>query len=221
MKQKSTAPASSPATSKVQPVYNEHVRLVDMAIDELRREVMGGFLYTHNRANSNTSRLLETSSFLYALIELLQEKDLLTIEELDARKDVVAKRLQKRFLDKGMGMHVQEPQQDKYAVGDIVEIDCEARVHLCKGVCCRFWFPLSKQDVDEGMVCWDMREPYIIAQDDEGYCRHLDRSCGRCGVYECRPLPCRAFDCREDKRIWLDFENMKINPNLEDVFPNG
>jgi len=191
------------------------------AIEELRREIMGGFLYTHNRANSNTSRLLETASFLYSLIELLQEKGLLTIEELDARKDVVAKRLQKRFLDKGMGMHLQEPKQDKYATEGVVEIDCQSRVHLCKAVCCRLWFPLSMQDVDEGIVRWDMRYPYIITQDDEGYCKHLDRSSGRCGVYECRPLPCRTFDCRQDERIWLDFEQEEINPNLEDMFPKG
>jgi Fe-S-cluster containining protein len=219
MKQEPAIPTPSsviPTASK-----DSEDRLIEKAIDELRREVMGGFLYTHNRANSNTSRLLETASFLYALIELLQEKGLLTIEELDTRKDVVAKRLQKRFLDKGMGMHVQEPKQDKYAVGGVFEVDCEARIHLCKGVCCRLWFPLSMQDVDEGAVRWDLRDPYIIAQDDKGYCKHLNRSSGRCCVYEYRPLPCRVFDCREDKRIWLDFANKEINPNLDDMFPKG
>ena len=77
------------------------------------------------------------------------------------------------------------------------------------------------QDVGEGAVLWDLRYPYIIAKDDEGYCRHLNRSSGRCCVYECRPLLCRLFDCREDKCIWLDFANKDINPNLEDMFPKG
>ena len=217
--QKSVIPASSSGNTEVAAIYNDSSYIIDKAIEDFRREAMSGFLYTHNRANSNTSGVLETASFLYALIELLQEKGLLTIEELDTRKDVVAKRMQKRFLDKGMGMHLQEPEQDKYKTEGLVEIDCAARVHLCKGVCCRLWFPLSMQDVDEGEVRWDMREPYIIAQDDEGYCKHLNRSNGHCGVYKCRPLPCRVFDCREDNRIWLDFENKVINPNLDDMFP--
>ena len=60
--------------------------------------------------------------------------------------------------------------------------------------------------------------PDIIAQDGAGYCTHLERAACRCTAYAQRPLPCRVFDCRNDKRIWLDFENGVINPNLEDMF---
>lgn len=193
--------------------------MLEEALAALRHEVMGGLLYTHSRANSNTSRLLEVTSFLYALIEILTEKGILTIKELDARKDIVAKRVEKRFLDKGMGMHLQEPEQDKYTVRGSVEIDCDSRVHLCKAACCRFWFPLSKQDVEEGVVHWDLHEPYIIAQNTEGYCRHLNRANCHCRVYKHRPLPCRTFDCRKDPRIWLDFDTRVINPDLEAIFP--
>jgi Fe-S-cluster containining protein len=98
-------------------------------------------------------------------------------------------------------------------------IDCENRVHLCKAACCRLWFPLSRQDVDEGVVQWDLRYPYIINQDDDGYCKHLERATCRCTVYQHRPLPCRTFDCRQDKRIWVDFANKVINPDLETMFP--
>jgi hypothetical protein len=31
-------------------------------------------------------------------------------------------------------------------------------------------------------------------------------------------VPCRGFDCRNDKRIWLDFENKVINPELPEIF---
>ena len=51
---------------------------------DLRRHIAQG-LYTHSRLNANTSRTLEAMSFLYALIELLEEKGLITIAELDAR----------------------------------------------------------------------------------------------------------------------------------------
>ena len=188
------------------------------ALQELREEIVGGLLYTHSRANSNTSRVLETVSFLYALIELLSERGIITIEELDERKTTVAERVKKRFLDKGMCVHLYEPEQDKYAFQDSVEIYCENRVHLCKAACCRLWFPLSSQDIDEGVIKWDLRFPYIVAQDADSYCKLLDRSTCRCTVYQHRPLPCRAFDCRNDKRIWLDFESKVINPDLEAVF---
>ena len=29
------------------------------------------------------------------------------------------------------------------------------------------------------------------------------------------PLPCRGYDCRKDKRIWLDFEQRIPNPAVE------
>src|SRR5262245_12946797 len=88
------------------------------AVRGLRAEVVDGLLYTHGRANSNTSRLLEATAFLYGLIELLKERGLITIEELDERKTTVAERVKKRFLDKGMGVHLQEPERDKYASPD-------------------------------------------------------------------------------------------------------
>jgi len=27
-------------------------------------------------------------------------------------------------------------------------------------------------------------------------------------------IPCRAFDRRQDKRIWLNFKDMEINPDI-------
>jgi hypothetical protein len=63
-------------------------------LEALGEEIAGGLLYTHSRANANTSRILEAASFLYALIELLEEKGIISIEALDARKDVVAQRVE-------------------------------------------------------------------------------------------------------------------------------
>lgn len=189
------------------------------ALEDLRGEIVSGLLYTHSRANSNTNRVLEAASFLYSLIELLKEKGLISIEELDQRKVSVEERLKKRFLGKGMGVVIQEPEQDKYAIPEKeVRIDCENRTHLCKASCCRLSFPLSMQDINEGKVKWDLRSPYLIAQDAEGYCKHLERSSCRCTVRDNRPLPCRVYDCRNDKRIWLDFENKVVNPDIDKLF---
>jgi hypothetical protein len=51
-----------------------------------RQEVTRGLLYDHTRINSITAKNIEVSSFLYALIEILNEKGLLTIEDLDERE---------------------------------------------------------------------------------------------------------------------------------------
>jgi len=62
------------------------------------------------------------------------------------------------------------------------------------------------QDLDEGTVKWDYARPYMIRKKPNGYCIHHEASTGRCGVYEKRPGVCRTYDCRNDKRIWQDFE---------------
>jgi Fe-S-cluster containining protein len=72
--------------------------------------------------------------------------------------------------------------------------------------------------VEEGVVKWDLGRPYLIAQDTDGYCRHLDRKTSCCTIRDQRPLPCRGYDCRKDKRVWTDFEQMIINPDLDRLF---
>lgn len=180
----------------------------------LRQEVAEGLLYTHSRLNANTSRTLESSAFLYALVELLAEHGLITIEELDTRKRAVGQRLAVQFADTGQGVMLQEPERDKYTFEGEVEIDCTSRLHLCGAACCRLPFALSKQDVREGIIQWELGQPYLIAQGSDGYCCHLDRCSGGCSVREQRPVPCRAYDCRHDPRIWLDFKNGVINPDI-------
>lgn len=93
---------------------------------------------------------------------------------------------------------------DKYALTDLPDIDCASLIPICKARCCALQFPLSVQDLDERVVRWDYARPYRIAQAESGYCVHNEG--GRCGVYHHRPGVCRAYDCRNDKRIWADFE---------------
>jgi hypothetical protein len=175
---------------------------------DLRREIAEGLLYTHSRLNTNTAKTLEAASFLYALVELMTEKGLMSVEELDARKQEVAQRLTAEFQAKAMGALLQDPEYDKYTFHDGAEINCRERVHLCHGACCRIPFALSKQDVREGHICWELGQPYMIAHGKDGYCEHFDRQRFGCTVYEKRPVPCRGFDCSKDSRIWSDFENM-------------
>jgi hypothetical protein len=189
---------------------------------ELRQEIVEGFRYVHHQLGANTGKALETASFLYALIELLMQKGLLTEGELNEKKVEVATRLVEKFRQLGMGAVFQDPEHDKYTLTEKeVKIDCENRLPLCKAACCQLNFALSRQDIEEGIVKWDLGRPYMIAHDADGYCRHLDCQACRCTVYANRPVPCRAYDCRKDKRIWADFDKRIINPNLADLFRGG
>jgi Fe-S-cluster containining protein len=190
--------------------------------EELRQEIVEGLRYVHHQLGANTGKALETAAFLYALIELLMHKGLLTEGELNERKVEVAKRLVTKFREVGMGAVFQDPEHDKYTFAEReVKIDCEHRLPVCKAACCRLNFALSRQDIEEGIVKWDLGRPYMIAHDADGYCRHLDRQGCRCTVYANRPVPCRAYDCRKDKRIWADFDNRIVNPNLEELFSDS
>jgi Fe-S-cluster containining protein len=96
-------------------------------------------------------------------------------------------------------------------------VDCAARMHVCKAVCCSLRFPLSAGEVETGKVKWELGHPYVIRHTDQGFCAHNDRATGRCGVYEDRPQVCRAYTCAGDERIWKDFDNMVLN----EEFLNG
>jgi Fe-S-cluster containining protein len=200
---------------------NDHLLDENLITGALRSEMAGGLHYTHTRANANTAKLLEVTAFAYAAIELLAEQGLLSIEALDERKTTVADRLTKKFAAQGMGVARQDPEHDKYTFPSTVRIDCENRVYLCKAACCRLRFALSKQDVEEGVVKWDFAHPYLVARGDDGYCAHMDRARLNCSIHAHRPVPCRAYDCRTDQRIWTDFENKVVSPELEQLFGSG
>ncbi len=179
-------------------------------------DVAGGLAYLHHRSNEISQRTLEAASFTYALIEILVEKEIISLDEINTRQKPVATRLLKRFIKHDAGIAIQEPNQDKYTFSQVAKIDCEDRVHLCKSACCKMVFPLSQQDIEEGIIKWELSQPYVIAKGTDGYCTHLDRQCLSCTAHDRRPIPCRAYDCRQDTRIWLDFEKKVVNPKLDD-----
>ncbi len=130
-----------------------------------------------------------------------------------------------RFMErKTDGRLRQAVEYDKYNFHGTADadIDCASRIPFCHAVCCRLPFALSEQDVQEGIVQWDSIQPYMIKQEADGRCTHQDRQTGFCAIHAHRPVPCRAFDCRNDERIWLDFDGMVVNPAIEDeIWPFG
>jgi Fe-S-cluster containining protein len=188
-------------------------------LETLREQVAQGLMYSHSRENANTSKVLEVASFSYALIELLSERGVITVAELDERKKQVGQRLVEKFTEKGMGVALTNEEGDKYEYAREAKVDCENRLPLCRGACCRLRFALTVQDLEEGKVKWDLGHPYMIRHNAEGYCHHNERDTHRCTVYQNRPIVCRAYDCSKDKRIWSDFENMVVSPDLPNLFP--
>lgn len=177
-------------------------------------EVQRGLVYAHNRVNANTAELHRACATLEALGDLLVERGLLEREEVEARKKNAAAQLRQQYVAQGMATAMQEFGESKYEFQGGAEIDCENRVHLCRAACCKLPLALSREDVQEGVVQWELSRPYMIAHAADGYCVHMDRDTCACTVYEQRPIPCRGYDCREDERIWLDFENKVVNPRI-------
>lgn len=92
--------------------------------------------------------------------------------------------------------------QDKRAVVS-PDIDCAALAPLCKLRCCRiFDIELSREDIADG-IRWELGAPYLLERNHQG-CSYLGPS--GCTTYETRPATCRSFDCRQDKRVWLDWD---------------
>ena len=173
-----------------------------------------GLIYAHNRANANTAEVHRASATLQAVVELLVERGVLEAEVLEARAARASEALRRSYLERGMAVALQEFGVSKYEFQGGARIDCDSRIDLCGAACCRLPFALSQQDVQEGIVKWDLGQPYINARGRDGCCVHLEGSSGRCSVYKHRPIPCRGYDCRQDKRIWLDFDRREINPEL-------
>jgi Fe-S-cluster containining protein len=100
------------------------------------------------------------------------------------------------------------------------DIPCAELVHLCQVRCCTFSFGLSTEDLDEGVIRWDYGQPYLIRQRaGDGFCVHNDPGTHACTVHEFRPRVCRAYDCRDDERIWQDYaRRIPASPVLGGIY---
>ncbi len=191
----------------------EPSREVDPA--EPERQVELGFMFCHSVVSENTQNLIETASAAFAVGELLVEQGVLKKEKYEERRQEIHARLLKQIEGGGLGLYLNEEHSDKYALTDLPVINCAERIHLCHAACCALRFPLSRQDVEQGIVRWDLGRPYWNLRNGTGYCVHWQVGSAQCGVYKDRPAPCRLYSCRDDKRIWKDFEAMIISEDLE------
>jgi Fe-S-cluster containining protein len=107
---------------------------------------------------------------------------------------------------------------DKYAV-DSPDIDCASRIALCGARCCSFEVMLSRQDLAERKLPFVVEQPYMLPRDPvTKRCACMDEA-GACTAYDHRPATCRTYDCREDRRVWLDFDQRIPAPLPEAIRP--
>lgn len=161
-----------------------------------------GLRFAHIMLMVGQSQGNEALAAIMALADLLVAKGVIGGEEFDERRaqaqEQVASMAQPRVRLANLG--------DKYSDERIAEIDCAARIHLCHARCCTMNFYLTAQDLDEGVARWDYGNPYWIKRGADGYCVHCDPASRACTIHAQRPHVCRLYDCRQDKRIWLDFD---------------
>jgi Fe-S-cluster containining protein len=108
---------------------------------------------------------------------------------------------------------------DKYTV-EGEPIDCESRLPLCQGRCCSFGVVLSRQDIEERELTWDIDHPYRLPRASNGYCENLDED-ARCQRYQHRPATCRSYSCKTDQRVWIDFDARIAAPMPLKLIPPG
>lgn len=175
--------------------------------DALERQVEAGGLFTHTALSLHAERINRIEGFLYGLADALLAGGQMTEEALRTHAARAAEELRDtgEVLSGGVLLRL-----DPDPPPGTATVDCAARMHVCKAVCCRMSFPLSASEIEAGKVKWELGKPYFARKDATGRCVHLDGQC-RCGVYHDRPGVCHRYSCENDERIWTDFEGMILN----------
>jgi len=179
-------------------------------------ELQRALVYVHEKLGVGLREHRELSAHVYALTEALIAAGLITLDDVEQRKESAREQMVESAKAHWEGVEFLTEQTDKYEVSG-PRIDCAERIHLCRGACCRLEVHLSRQDLAEGVVRWDVGRPYTLRHREDGSCHHQDATTKSCGVHEQRPLVCRQYDCRSDARIWIDFEARIPNPKLEQL----
>ena len=176
---------------------------------ELERQVEQGNLFTHAALSAQADHFNGSDALVNGLVELLIRHEVVDPDELLAAVRSVRGQISAagRAAELDVAVRVDNPD----AEGAGAPVDCEARLPVCKAVCCRLRFPLSAAEVESGPLKWELGRPYFNRHGDDGYCHQCDGETHACRIYDERPAPCRQYSCADDPRIWTDFDAMVIN----------
>jgi len=179
-----------------------------------REDFVQALRFIHAMEMQTRLQLERVDAMVAAIVRVLAEQGTLPRPAVEAQLERTQREARERNL---ADLHVKVgPPVDKYTLTSPPDLDCAALMPVCQGRCCRLSFSLSFQDLDEHSVAWEYGLPYHIRQRPvDGYCVHSDAETHRCGVYDKRPAICRTYDCRNDKRVWIDFANKIPAPMAE------
>jgi Fe-S-cluster containining protein len=184
--------------------------------EEVDSQVQRGFLLTHSRMSGQKQTLFHLAARVVGLVDLLVDRGLIDRDDLRQYVEQGRAELRDDDVGRGMGFILLKERRNKYdPIPEAKEVDCAARLPLCRAACCSLDVPLAPQDVEEEILRWDMGRPYYLRRASDGYCAHLGRGGGGCLAYGHRPITCRTYSCARDGRIWLDFEARV--PNTESI----
>jgi Fe-S-cluster containining protein len=206
-----------PVTAHALPDFSE--ALNPDPVEELDLQLRKASFFTQASLEQTGQLAQRLDTYLTALLDLLIEEGVVDTARLgelvDRNREVQAQeRAEQISASDGLGawpLVVLRSETPDDAAEPETPVDCAARMHICKAICCSLRFPLGASEVESGKVKFDIGQPYMIRHTQHGYCVHNDRATGRCQVYDDRPQVCRADSCANDKRIWTDFENMTLN----------
>jgi Fe-S-cluster containining protein len=187
----------------------------DEAIPANNEEIIKSFESTYFILDDNINKIFRSTVDLYTIMDILVDKKIIKKNEFDKRTKKFEKQLLDDYRKSGFGILLHDQAlADKYKIPEMPEIDCAGKIHLCKAACCSFTYCLTIQDIYEG-VRWNLSKPFTSVRGEDGYCIYFNKQNEmKCSMYDKRSLSCRQFDCRNDQRIWVDFDKNIINPNL-------
>lgn len=133
------------------------------------KDVFMGFHETYRRIGESSTTSIESYANSVALAELLISKGIVGMDELDRRRREVERRMVQQQTETRTTVQLGDGPPDKYDEETTVKIDCSQRLHLCRAACCRLRFALTEQDIHEGSVEWEITEPYLNRQREDGY----------------------------------------------------
>ena len=167
-------------------------------LSALERQVEQGNLFTHSELTKQSHRANESEALLNGLVALLVQHKVVDADELMAIVDQA-----REHVEGSVNVALRTDEETEEPV-----IDCASRLPVCKAVCCRLHFALNVEEIETGLMKWELGRPYFNRHKADGYCHQWE---GGCTIYEQRPNPCRVYSCEHDDRIWKDFEAMELN----------
>ena len=182
---------------------------------ELEKQVERGSMFAHSALSEQAIRTNENEAMINGLVDFLVGQGLVELGALRSAVESARRETAEKGEHASLGVAIRVDGAD--AAGPPAVVDCDARLPICKAVCCRLRFALSAEEIESGPMRWDLGQPYLNRVGERGYCQQIDAASGRCGVYEERPSVCRHYSCAGDARIWKDFDAMELNQEWIDA----